>query len=250
MGQSPDFNFQSITHFKCINGVKQKRFRKKKEKEKKKKKKKIEAVFIVFLETKHDKEKENKMNFYSDEIMNDIIDHAPLESLIDTLDTFKEKVRNSLHRFTANEIQSNYIDGLLGDERNKVVFYCMDFEFDIANCPVMMIYRKSIDRSIEKEEETVEIRYYILMLCTKLNFRKKGYASKLLDGFREKIQRDREKKTSETRKIFLSSVETAVLFYEAYGFRWTTNTLSDHPVLMLTEKKEEDKEYFIMEMVV
>jgi ribosomal protein S18 acetylase RimI-like enzyme len=182
------------------------------------------------------------MNFYSDEIINHIIDDAPLEGLIETLDNLKEKIRNSLHRFTANEIQANYIDGLLGDERNKVVFYCMDFEFDIENCPVMMIYRRS------RDTDKGEIRYYILMLCTKLNFRKQGYASKLLDGFCEKI---RKNKSSEecTRKIILSSVESAVLFYEAYGFRWTTDTLTDHRVLMLTEKKEEDKEYFIMEMI-
>lgn len=180
------------------------------------------------------------MNFYSDEIMNDIIDHTPMEDMIDTLETFKEKVRSNLHRFTANEIQTNYIDGLLGDEKHKVVFYCMDFEFAIENCPVMMIYRKWKCKSKE------EIRYYILMLCTKLSFRNQGYASKLLDEFREKMQ----KETTRKIKIILSSVETAVLFYEAYGFRWTTDTLSDHPVLMLTEKKEDDKEYFIMEMVI
>ena len=189
------------------------------------------------------------MNFYSDEIINDMLDNAPLEELIDTLENLKENIRNSLHRFTANEIQSNYIDGLLGDEQNKVVFYCMDFEFDIENCPVMMIYRKSREKVKDKSRSKVEIRYYILMLCTKLNFRKKGYASILLDGFLDKIQKEKPPEEC-TRKIILSSVETAVLFYEAYGFRWTTETLSDHPILMLTEKKEEDKEYFIMEMTI
>ena len=188
------------------------------------------------------------MNFYSDEIMNDIIDHAPLESLIHTLDTFKEKVRNSLHRFSANDIKTKYIDGLLGDEKNKVVFYCMDFEFSIDNCPVIMIYRKYKSKCILLEQKK-ETRYYILMICTKPTFRNQGYASKLLDGFLEKIRE--EKETPERKqKIILSSVETAVLFYERYGFRWTTDRLTDHPILMLTEKKEEDKEYFIMEMVV
>jgi len=186
------------------------------------------------------------MNFYSDEIMNDIIDHAPLESRIDTLDTFKEKVRKYLHRFSMNDIQAKYIDELLGDERNKVVFYCMDFEFYIDNCPVIMIYRKCILLE-EPEEQKVETRYYILMLCTKPTFRNQGYASKLLDGFLEKIKTETPEKK---RKIILSSVETAVLFYERYGFRWTTDTLTDHPIIMLTEKKEENKEYFIMEMVV
>ena len=185
------------------------------------------------------------MNFYSDEIINHIIEDAPLENMMDELEILKEKIRKSLHRFTANEIQANYIDGLLGDEKNKVVFYCMDFEFDIDNCPVMMIYRKSKDTSREKQE----IRYYVLMLCTKPTFRNQGYATRLLDGFCEKIRKNKPSEEC-TRKIILSSVETAVLFYEAYGFRWTTDTLTDHPVLMLTEKKEEGKEYFIMEMTV
>jgi ribosomal protein S18 acetylase RimI-like enzyme len=204
------------------------------------------------------------MNFYSDEIINHIIDDAPLENMMDELENLKEKIRKSLHRFTANEIQANYIDGLLGDEKNKVVFYCMDFEFDIDNCPVMMIYRKSRDTSKDTSKDTsrdtskdtsrtsdnIEIRYYILMLCTKPTFRNQGYATRLLDGFCEKIQKNKPSEEKCTRKIILSSVETAVLFYEAYGFRWTTDTLTDHPILMLTEKKEEGKEYFIMEMTV
>ena len=194
------------------------------------------------------------MNFYSDEIMNEIIDHAPLESLIDTLDTFKEKIRSSLHRFSGNDIHCKYTDALLGEERNKVVFYCMDFEFSIDNCPVIMIYRKDKLKCIlleEQEKEKVETRYYILMLCTKPTFRNQGYASKLLDGFLEKIREEKEiPERKQKIKIILSSVETAVLFYERYGFRWTTDRLTDHPILMLTEKKEDDKEYFIMEMAV
>jgi len=153
-----------------------------------------------------------------------------------------------------NDIQTKYIDGLLGDERNKVVFYCMDFEFSIDNCPVIMIYRKDKPKYNvllleEPEKKKVETRYYILMLCTKPTFRNQGYASKLLDGFLEKIREGKEAPEKKT-KIILSSVETAVLFYEAYGFRWTTDKLTDHFILTETEKKEEDKEYFIMEMVV
>jgi predicted GNAT family N-acyltransferase len=183
--------------------------------------------------------------------MNDIIDHAPLESMIDTLETFKDKVRKCLHRFSVNDIQTKYIDGLLGDERNKVAFYCMDFEFSIDNCPVIMIYRKYNIKlaALVQEEQEPETRYYILMICTKPTFRNQGYASKLLDGFLEKIRKEKTK-TEEKRKIILSSVESAVLFYERYGFRWTTDTLTDHRILMLTEKKEEDKQYYIMELLV
>jgi GNAT superfamily N-acetyltransferase len=190
------------------------------------------------------------MNFYSDEIINEIIDDAPLESMIDTLDTFKEKVRSYLHRFSGKDIHCKYVDSLLGEEKNKVVFYCMDFEFSIDNCPVIMIYRKDKSKYKVQEKEKQETRYYILMLCTKPTFRNQGYASKLLDGFLEKIRKEQRIEQEKKTKIILSSVETAVLFYEAYGFRWTTDTLSDHRILMMAEKKEDDKEYFIMEMVV
>lgn len=178
------------------------------------------------------------MNFYSDDIINDIIDHSSLENMMEELDGFKKKLRSLLHNFSGSDIQSNYIDSLLGNERNKIVFYCIDFEFRIDNCPVVMIYRK---KRIDKNE----MRYYILMLCTKQKFRNQGYASKLLDGFIEKIQSPKMK-----TKIILSSIESAVLFYESYGFRWTIDTLSDHDILMETEKKEEGKEYFIMELTI
>jgi predicted GNAT family N-acyltransferase len=49
-------------------------------------------------------------------------------------------------------------------------------------------------------------------------------------------------------KVVLSSVETAVTFYETYGFRWTREPLTDHPTLMRYEKYEENKEYFILEL--
>lgn len=181
------------------------------------------------------------MNFYSDDIINDIIDHSSLENMMEELEILKNKIRNLLHNFSGNDIQSNYIDVLLGNERNKIVFYCIDFEFRIDNCPVMMIYRKT--RNYKDE-----IRYYILMLCTKPKFRNQGYASRLLDGFIEKIKKDTS--TEIKTKIILSSIESAVLFYESYGFKWTIDTLSDHAILMETEKKEEGKEYFIMEWII
>lgn len=178
------------------------------------------------------------MNFYSDDIINDIIDHSSLENMMEELDVFKKKLRSLLHNFSGSDIHYKYIDSLLANERNKIVFYCIDFEFTIDNCPVMMVYRK-------KKINEKEIRYYILMLCTKQKYRNQGYASKLLDGFIEII---RNENPNIQKKIILSSIESAVLFYESYGFKWTIDTLSDHTILMETEKKEEGKEYFIMEL--
>ena len=184
------------------------------------------------------------MNFYSDEIINNILDYSPIETMLEELDTFKKNVHFQLHRFSGNDIHHKYIDALLGNEKNKIVFYCMDFEFSIYNCPVMMIYRRFISR-----DNPDVITYYILMLCTKPSFRNKGYASKLLDGFIEKIRGFMDSNDNKQVKIVLSSVENAVLFYESYGFRWTTDTLSDHKVLIQSEKYEKDKEYFIMELI-
>ena len=48
-------------------------------------------------------------------------------------------------------------------------------------------------------------------------------------------------------KMVLSSVETAVLFYENYGFRWTRESLDKHPALMQYETYDPSKEYFILE---
>ena len=50
--------------------------------------------------------------------------------------------------------------------------------------------------------------------------------------------------------MVLSSLETSVIFYENYGFRWTRESLDNHPLLMQYETYEENKEYFIMEYYV
>ena len=85
------------------------------------------------------------------------------------------------------------------------------------------------------------------MICTKHKFKKFGYASKLFDDF---IQHIKDKYKSKNCKIILSSVETAVTFYESYGFRWTRESLNKHKTLMKYEKYDEEKEYFILELCI
>jgi ribosomal protein S18 acetylase RimI-like enzyme len=98
-------------------------------------------------------------------------------------------------------------------------------------------------------KEKNEINYYILLICTKYRFRSQGYGTKILDGFVERVKEETKIKPSTKVKIILSSLEEAVLFYEAYGFKWTRESLADHPFLMLYEKYEEKKEYFILELL-
>ena len=179
------------------------------------------------------------MNFYSDVIMNDIMDNYPLEKVIDSIEQFGEECFNAIAKYSYNSIHSKYIYNVLGNTKNVVAFHCIDNEFNLNNCPSMLVYRKC-----RTENET---RYYILIACTKRKFRNQGYASKLLDGLIERIKSENNENTI---KIILSSVEESVIFYESYGFKWTRESITDHTMLMRFERYEPNKEYFIMEFVV
>lgn len=77
-----------------------------------------------------------------------------------------------------------------------------------------------------------------------------GFASKLFDGLKERIGKENKKYKNVRSKMVLSSLESSVIFYENYGFRWTRESLDNHPLLMQYETYEENKEYFIMEYYV
>ncbi len=182
------------------------------------------------------------MNFYSDDIINDIVDNSPLEELDDKIKSFREEILGMFVKYSYKSIAPSYIYNLLLDESNKSVFYCMDTKFDIYNCPSSMIYNRKYDSNKN------EITYYILLICTKPKFKGQGYASILLNGFIEYLK-NKKSSQSATTKIVLSSTVYSVTFYESYGFKWTRESLKDHPKLMQYEKFEEDKEYFIMELL-
>jgi ribosomal protein S18 acetylase RimI-like enzyme len=180
------------------------------------------------------------MNFYSDRIIHDIMDHAPLETMIDQLQSFVAQYEYLVVKYCYGIIQPRYLSNLLNDSRIVIAFHCLDQEFDMSNCPSLLIYRKC--------RMPDEIRYYILLTCTKRGFRNNGYASRLLDGLVDRIREDMV--GIQPTKILLSSVEDAVLFYEAYGFRWTRESIGTYPVLMEYEFYDPAKEYFMMEYVV
>jgi hypothetical protein len=171
--------------------------------------------------------------------MNDIMDNYPLEKVIDSIEQFGEECFNAIAKYSYNSIHSKYIYNVLGNTKNVVAFHCIDNEFSLNNCPSMLVYRKCRYEN--------EIRYYILIACTKRKFRNQGYASKLLDGL---IERIKSENSENTIKIILSSVEESVIFYESYGFKWTRESITDHTMLMRFERYEPNKEYFIMEFIV
>jgi len=191
------------------------------------------------------------MNFYSDVILNDIIDNQPLETVLDSIQTFGEKCFNAIAKYSHHNIHHKYIFNVLGNTKNIIAFHCIDNDnkFSIDNCPSMLVYRKYKIKCNHTDQ--LEIRYYVLIACTKRKFRNQGYASKLLDGFIQRIKKENEDTHKQEEipiiKIILSSVEESVLFYESYGFKWTRESITDHPILMRFERYDPKKEYFIME---
>jgi ribosomal protein S18 acetylase RimI-like enzyme len=179
------------------------------------------------------------MNFYSEDIINKIIDSEDIENILDKIDTFYQELQITLSYYSYQHISLNYIKEILKDRKNRIAFRCMDTTFDIKSCPSLFVY------VFDKNKETKEITYYILLICTKQKFKNLGYASTLLSDF---IQHVKEKNKDYSRKIILSSIESAVTFYEKYDFKWTREDLSLYPILMEYEKYSDKKEYFILKL--
>jgi hypothetical protein len=186
------------------------------------------------------------MNYYSHDIINNIIDKSEVENILENIEEFKDDVKMLFYYFSFCDISFDYIDHLLSNKKNKIAFRCIDnSEFNIRNCPSAMVYRKF------KNDVKKEIHYYILMICTKHNFKKLGYASALLDDFIKCVKSQNINNNNQTdykSKIVLSSVDNSVSYYEHYGFHVASYDLKDYPVLMTYEKFEKNKIYYIMEL--
>ena len=95
---------------------------------------------------------------------------------------------------------------------NQILLYSIDG--DLKNCPCGLIY------NIEQTgDETI---ICVLFFATHPNFRSFGYASIFM---REFIDNMKEKYGNLT--IILDSIETAVSFYEDFGFKWTIDKKYD-----------------------
>lgn len=182
------------------------------------------------------------MNFYSDKLINNIIDNSPLETMVEEVESFKKHYEYLIIKYSLYTIHHKYTLNILKDsERIVIAFHCIDIDFEITNCPSILIYRKI--------KYCDEMHYYVLFTCTKQSFRGQGYASKLFDGFLERV-REENKNTEKKVKIILSSLETSVIFYETYGFKWTRKCIRDYPKLLEYEGYKKNKEYFMMELEV
>lgn len=182
------------------------------------------------------------MNVYSEQIIYDIVNAYDCETAENKTNEFYKDAETMFCFFSHQTICLNYTLNLLRNENNKMAFYSMDTDnFHISNCPTGMIYTDEIVNNVKT--------HYILMICTRPRFKNMGYASIMLTEFIEYIQHQNE--PGQTQKIILSSLESAVTFYEKYGFRWTRNSITNYPILMECEDIQNDnEEHFIMELVV
>jgi ribosomal protein S18 acetylase RimI-like enzyme len=181
------------------------------------------------------------MIFYSDDIKNAIVDETPVDEIIDEIEKFKEDVEMIFTYFNYGSISIDYIQNLLKYESNKTAFYCTEDKFSIRSCPSCMIY----SRQNKKNSDT--IFYYIMVISTDKEFRGKGYATALLNGFVEKVKEE-TKMSNKKVKIVLSSVDEVVSYYQKYGFEAVDCSFENYPYFRCFEKYDEEKIYTVMEL--
>ena len=181
------------------------------------------------------------MIFFSDEIKNKIVDTAPLDEIMDKLAEFSNDVDMIFTYFNYGAIGIDYIQNLLKYVTNKVAFYCMEDNFVIRSCPSCMIYSK------QNKKNSDTILYYIMVISTDKEFRGKGYATKLLNGFVEKVKEETKPSTKKV-KIVLSSLDEVVSYYQKYGFEAVDCSFENYPYFSCFEKYDEEKLYTIMEL--
>jgi predicted GNAT family N-acyltransferase len=107
---------------------------------------------------------------------------------------------------------------------------------DVGNCPCGLIYK------VEKNGD--ELTIYIMFIATQHKCRKTGYATIFINEFIDFIKK-RYSRNYKNISIVLDSLETAVTFYEHFGFKWIT-TENKYNEIFHIEETETDFEHFIM----
>jgi len=181
------------------------------------------------------------MMFYSDDIKNKIVDETPVDEIIDKLEEFKNDTEMIFTYFNYGSISIDYIENLLKYESNKTAFCCTEDKFVVRSCPSCMIYSK------QNKKNSDTIVYYIMVISTDKEFRGQGYATKLLNGFVERV-REETSGSKKKVKIVLSSLDEVVSYYQNYGFEAVDCSFDNYPYLQRFEVFDEEKMYTIMEL--
>ena len=80
------------------------------------------------------------MNFYSEDIINHIIDTENIENIVDEIETFYKNVFMTFCYYSNTIVNPLYIRSLLENKKNKIIFRCIDTYFNIDNCPSQRPY--------------------------------------------------------------------------------------------------------------
>jgi ribosomal protein S18 acetylase RimI-like enzyme len=86
-----------------------------------------------------------------------------------------------------------------------------------------------------------------MVISTDREFRGQGYATKLLNGFVERV-REETKNSSKNVKIVLSSLDEVVSYYQKYGFEVADCSFDNYPYFKYFEKYDDEKLCTIMEL--
>jgi ribosomal protein S18 acetylase RimI-like enzyme len=183
------------------------------------------------------------MIFFSDNILNKIIDESNLDEITDKVEEFKNNNIMIFTYFNYGIINIDYIENLLDYDNNKVAYYCFEDEFNVRNCPSCMIYSKQYDKN------TNEIIYYILLISTQKQFRNMGYGTLLLNGFIDRVNAETAN-INKNVKIVLSALDDVVSYYQKYGFEVIDYNFDSYPYLKNFEIYDETKMYSIMVLLV
>lgn len=137
----------------------------------------------------------------------------------------------------AKTINKYYVYSLFTGD-NRIVLYSIDNSTnDTENCPCGLIYK------VEKNSD--ELTIYIMFIATQYKCRKTGYASIFINEFIDFIKKRYSSKKYTNITIVLDSLETAVTFYEYFGFKWVPNEKKYDSIFNIDETKKE-YEHFIM----
>lgn len=136
-----------------------------------------------------------------------------LKCVKNTSKKFKEYKKSKLlnrfpyvNKFTKDSFNSGYVTGLCDDNKNKILSFSIGSDPSLNNIPTIIIHRKLF-------KNRNKLRYVILLIVTKLEFRNLGYGKNAIDEYISYIYKKNKK-----LEIILHSLKKAERFYLSLGF--------------------------------